>query len=273
MKKLILIIMLTIVANIGEGQTTTDPCQTYVDTLRLTYTGSLNSQEQIILRMIKNIIPCYYHNNSYKDEWIDGVCNEPLVSSFISEIADDLQSYLKKHAEFVRMDTDFFGDKVPLYSIPGSLNFRYYCMRGDKLSTKEYAKKYVKVLCQMKFPGLFDDHFPIEIKWQKYLNSEDLEKKAQAAAACGSLKKVCTQNGFYNETLAYNVATHNCLKMLYNCLNTSEYENEEYGKKVAFVIDCIETVNKLKAEETLMNRGIVRMLREEARKQIIQLFK
>ena len=262
MKKVILIIMLAVVANIGKGQPTLDLSGTGIDEEESAYSGlSKSIHEQKILEAMEYIIiPHYYALYTDKNVLLDSICTKGLVSSFISKTAIDLCIYLQNHAHFERFE------RMPLYTLPNSFYYIVNCMCGGIGSAKFYAKEYLKVLFQFKFPGMFDDISVIKIDWQEYLKSEKLEKKLKDAAACSSLEAVCSQNGAYDEKLACAVATYYCLKELENMYKSKD--EEDYGRKVAFVNDYVRAIDALNTK----NSGIYGVIKEKTRKAILRSF-
>ena len=277
MKKVILIIMLAVVANIGKGQPTLDLSGTGIDEEESAYSGlSKSIHEQKILEVMEYIIiPHYYALYTDKNVLLDSICTKGLVSSFISKTAIDLCIYLQNHAHFERFErmplytlsnSFYYFERTPLYTLPNSFYYIVNCMCGGIGSAKFYAKEYLKVLFQFKFPGKFDDISVIKIDWQEYLKSEKLENKLKDAAACSSLEAVCHQNGAYDEKLACAVATYYCLKELENMYKSKD--EEDYGRKVAFVNDYVRAIDALNTK----NSGIYGVIKEKTRKAILRSF-
>ena len=92
MKKVILIIMLAVVANIGKGQPTLDLSGTGIDEEESAYSGlSKSIHEQKILEVMEYIIiPHYYALYTDKTDMSDSICTQGLVSSFISKFSSFL---------------------------------------------------------------------------------------------------------------------------------------------------------------------------------------
>ena len=239
MKKILLFFALAMFAVIGRRQNRPNSYQAYLDTLNMTYTGPLLAHQLHVIAMMVGIMPYAYDRYDDEDKFLKAFYDYPLVSSFMSRLADEVNLYVIKNAVFVEKGP-LNGRTVPGCAISG---LSYYNKIGlfpvTESAMRIAAEAYMKTLIMYVFPGKFGFNPYIS------MNSVRLQKKAQEALECGSLRKACSQDGFYDEDLACEVATHMCYKTILEFLKV----DGDYIESVMNVMDFVAMVNALNPED------------------------
>ncbi len=254
-------------AVIGRSQNSSNSYQAYLDTLNLTYTGPLKAHEQYVIRMMAGIMPYAYDRYYDKSKFLEAFYDYPLVSSFISRVADEVGKYVEKNAVFVE-DMDYEGNAVPRCSVSGTTFYSEICLFPmDESTIRSVADSYVELMLEFHFPEKFDFEF------SPVLGNVKLQNKAREALECGSLRKACSQNGFYDEKFACEVVGYIC----YSAMVSHLVRNGNYGEKAMFVVDNammlipLATTGEGTFRDALSNGAYSAKLKEW-RKKILSLF-
>ncbi len=267
MKKILLFFALTMFAVIGRSQSRPNSYQAYLDTLNMTYTGPLLAHQLHVIAMMVGIMPYTYDRYYDKSKFLEAFYDYPLVSSFISRVADEVGKYVEENAVFVE-DMDYGGNTVPGCSVSGTTFFSEITLFPmDESAIRNVADSYVELMLKLRFPEKFDfDLSPV-------LGNVKMRNKAKEALECGSLRKVCSQNGFYDENLACNVVVYICASEMVSHL----VRNGNYGEKAMLVFDNsnMAVLLAIKGEGTFqdaLSNGAYSAKLKEWRKKILSLF-